>query len=382
VTETDRAPLVSVVINNYNYDRFLADAVESALGQTHPRVEVIVVDDGSTDGSRETLARWDGRIRTVLKENGGQASALNAGWSMARGELVLLLDADDILLPDTAARAARAARVGSAARAGPAARDAEGVVGSPGAVWSATAVVRYPVELVDAEQRPLGRTLPADALEAGDLAAPTLAGHRCPAPPTSGTALVRSLADPLFPIPEDEWRISADAYIGLLAPLMGDVAVLDAPGALYRLHGQNRWVASGSMALDRVHDQLRIDRQRESALRRVAGGDTAPGRTRSAGLTVPPDWLLRDPEHLQFRLASLRLDPASHPEPGDRRARLAIRGLRAALRTPAYRLRKRVLFAVWFLVVALLPRSAAVAVIEMGLRVRERPWIPLMKAPR
>ena len=79
-----REPFVSIVINNYNYGRFLAAAIESALAQTYPGTETIVVDDGSTDESRAVVDRFEGRVRALLKSNGGQASAINAGFAMCR----------------------------------------------------------------------------------------------------------------------------------------------------------------------------------------------------------------------------------------------------------------------------------------------------------
>src|SRR6266404_3476760 len=91
--------LASIIINNYNYARFLREAVDSALNQTYRNTEVIVVDDGSTDGSREIIASYSHRIIPLLKRNGGQNSALNAGFSLSRGDVVLFLDSDDVLFP-------------------------------------------------------------------------------------------------------------------------------------------------------------------------------------------------------------------------------------------------------------------------------------------
>lgn len=88
-------PLVSIAIDNYNYGRFLGEAIESALRQSYPNTEVIVVDDGSTDNSRDVIASYSDRIVPVLKENGGQASAFNTGFAVSRGEIVCFLDADD-----------------------------------------------------------------------------------------------------------------------------------------------------------------------------------------------------------------------------------------------------------------------------------------------
>jgi len=93
-------PLVSILINNYNYARFLSDAIDSALAQTYPNIEVIVVDDGSTDNSQEIISSYNNQIIPVFKDNGGQASALNAGFAASKGEIICLLDADDIFLPD------------------------------------------------------------------------------------------------------------------------------------------------------------------------------------------------------------------------------------------------------------------------------------------
>src|SRR5690242_16227633 len=100
--------LVSIIIDNYNYGRYLAAAIDSALSQTHQPLEVIVVDDGSTDDSRAVLDRYAGRVIAITQANAGQASALNAGFARSHGEAVIFLDADDVLLPEQAARVAAA----------------------------------------------------------------------------------------------------------------------------------------------------------------------------------------------------------------------------------------------------------------------------------
>jgi len=92
--------LVSVIIPTYNDRRWLGAAVDSALAQTYPRCEVLVVDDGSTDGTGEWLAsRCGSRVRYFWKENGGLSSARNLGLRYARGEYIQFLDADDLILP-------------------------------------------------------------------------------------------------------------------------------------------------------------------------------------------------------------------------------------------------------------------------------------------
>jgi glycosyltransferase involved in cell wall biosynthesis len=96
-------PLVSILINNYNYGRFLNEAIDSALNQTYSNIEVIVVDDGSTDNSQEIIDSYQDRIVPIIKQNGGQASAFNTGFSASKGEIICFLDADDIFLPEKVA---------------------------------------------------------------------------------------------------------------------------------------------------------------------------------------------------------------------------------------------------------------------------------------
>ena len=92
-------PLVSVIIPVYNGERYLAEAVESALAQSYRPIEVIVVDDGSTDGTAE-IARSFEEVRYVGQTNQGQAAAMNAGIKTARGEFISFLDADDLWPPN------------------------------------------------------------------------------------------------------------------------------------------------------------------------------------------------------------------------------------------------------------------------------------------
>lgn len=96
-------PLISVIVPVYNAERYLADCLESLIRQTHRELEILVIDDGSTDGSAalcERFAGQDGRIRLLRKENGGVSSARNLGLDEAQGEYVAFVDADDWILPE------------------------------------------------------------------------------------------------------------------------------------------------------------------------------------------------------------------------------------------------------------------------------------------
>jgi GT2 family glycosyltransferase len=98
------APAVDVVVPCYNGARYLGETLDAALAQTHRPLRVLVVDDGSTDGTRQVVERYGGRVDYVFKENGGQASARNLGIGRTHGEYLLLLDADDLVAPGMVAR--------------------------------------------------------------------------------------------------------------------------------------------------------------------------------------------------------------------------------------------------------------------------------------
>jgi glycosyltransferase involved in cell wall biosynthesis len=98
--DPDDAPLVSVIIPAYDVECYVAAAIDSALAQTYERVEVVVVDDGSTDRTADVIAGYGDRIVTVSQENRGLAGARNSGIRAASGTVLALLDADDLWLPE------------------------------------------------------------------------------------------------------------------------------------------------------------------------------------------------------------------------------------------------------------------------------------------
>lgn len=218
--------LVSVVVNNHNYGRFLPRAIDSALAQTYGLLEVIVVDDGSTDNSREIISSYGDRIVPVLKENGGQASALNAGFAASRGEVIVFLDADDVLLPTALERAV------------------EGFTG-PGVTK-----VQWQLLEIDESGRETGRLQPLLPLSEGDLREKIIregpwGGNSAP---TSGNAWSKEFLERVLPMPEAEFRINSDGYLVTLAWIYGEVRNLRAPVSLYRVHGQNNFASMPTAA--------------------------------------------------------------------------------------------------------------------------------------
>jgi glycosyltransferase involved in cell wall biosynthesis len=93
------AKSVSVIIPTYNYGRFLTEAISSALEQTHPPLEIIVIDDGSTDDTADVAERFSAQVTYIRQENAGVSAARNRGVAESSGELIAFLDADDIWEP-------------------------------------------------------------------------------------------------------------------------------------------------------------------------------------------------------------------------------------------------------------------------------------------
>lgn len=92
--------LVSVIIPTYNRSQFVTEAIESVLAQTYPHIELIIVNDGSTDDTKERLLPYMDRIVYIEKENGGISSAVNAGLKVANGKYIARLDDDDLFMPE------------------------------------------------------------------------------------------------------------------------------------------------------------------------------------------------------------------------------------------------------------------------------------------
>ena len=324
------APSISIIINNFNYARFLRQSIDSALGQTHPRIEVIVVDDVSTDESRDIIRSYGDRVRPVLHEkNGGQGAALNSGFEASRGEVVIFLDADDYLYPEAAARVAAAWREG-------------------------LTTLQYRLHLLDAAGTILDVLPPPETgFDIGNVVPKLLATGRYEGTVTSGNAFGRAALEKVMPIPPEAFRISADGYLVSTVPFYGEVSALETPLGVYRLHGGNLWQAAPNL----------VWRFRRALLHDLDKHRYLAERAAMFSLAPRPQPGLSDYQHLGVRMASLCLDPAEHPFPSDTPVRLAAYGVQASARALLPR-RRRALLALWFLAAGLLPRPLARRVVK------------------
>ena len=219
--------LISVLIDTYNHERFIEKAIVSVLQQDFPAAarEIIVVDDESTDRTPEILRQFESQIRYIRKQNGGQASAFNAGIPECQGEIIAFLDGDDFWLPGKLARVADAF----------AANPSVGLVGH--AIAESLPDGSSRVSAPAKEQRFLVSSLST----ARDFRLrKSFLG-------TSRMAMRTELARRILPIPE-ALVIEADEYLFTLAAVFSEVMILRQPLTCYVLHGGNLFVSAGKGA--------------------------------------------------------------------------------------------------------------------------------------
>ncbi|MGJ5813893.1 glycosyltransferase family 2 protein [Paludibaculum fermentans] len=238
-------PLVSVLVANYNYERWIGRALESLLAQTYPHWEAIVCDDGSTDSSQEIVASYanrHSRIQLRTQPNAGMASALNTAFRGARGELVALLDSDDEWLPG------RLQTVVNRFHRTP-----------------QTGTVTHFVRAVHAGGHTLKPIHPRH-LDSGWLAPSMLAGREPGLPPCSGLTFHAEVARRIFPLPV-QFRRCADKIAQDRAALIAPVSAIQQALSLYRLHGANLTGLNGPCTLAELEsnfvflEQLWADRR-------------------------------------------------------------------------------------------------------------------------
>jgi glycosyltransferase involved in cell wall biosynthesis len=203
------SPLVSIIVPTYNHGRYLAECIDSILGQTYGAIELIVLDDGSTDDTRAVLECYGDRVRWETQVNSGQAATLNHGWAMCEGELLAYLSADDVLYPDAVARAV------AVLRANP-----------------ATVVVYPDFDLIDAASRRLRR-----------IAAPDFDAHdlywRLVCHPGPGALFRRSAWHAAGPWNPD-LRQNPDLDFWMRMALQGDFRRIPAALAAFRVHPESQ----------------------------------------------------------------------------------------------------------------------------------------------
>jgi glycosyltransferase involved in cell wall biosynthesis len=225
---------VSIIITNYNYCDFLARAIDSALEQDWPDKEIIVVDDGSTDGSAEIIRNYGESITAVFKPNGGQCSAANEGFAASHGDIVIFLDSDDYLL-----------------------KGAVMALAMPMAEDPSTAKCQGYLMAVDRDGKPTGETIPKKLSPSGNYRDRTIQDgpDACRVAYTSGNAWARWFLGQVMPLPVHEVRqIGVDALLNPVSTLFGRTESVEKAVAAYRIHGGNQ----GPVSTTFTEESLRL----------------------------------------------------------------------------------------------------------------------------
>jgi glycosyltransferase involved in cell wall biosynthesis len=338
-------PSMAIVVINHNYDCYLASAIGSALAQTHPAAEVIVVDDGSIDESRDVIAGFADRVRAVLQKNRGGTEATNAGFAVSTSEVVLFLDADDALHPDALKEIA--------------------------ARWrSGLAKAQFQLAMVDESGRALGGLVPNSPTELSseELRRRFLATALYPWPPTSGNAYHRSYLEKMMPLGSLFSPNSSDSLLNVVAPLYGDILFIRKVLGYYRLHGRN---ISNPLAAAPAR-LLRETRLLADALNHLEA------HAKRLGVALAPD--IREHITLLERRLTLTRVGGERFHPADRPLPL----LWAAARKLALSegpLARHAAHLLWLTAVAILPKPLARRLVELRFIVPGRP-APIMRVLR
>jgi len=227
---------ISVIVSNYNYAPYVSEAIESVLRQTYQNYEIIIVDDGSTDNSREIITsyvdKYPGKIIPVFKENGGQGSAFNYGFSLATGDIIAFLDADDYWYENKLEMITHYHKVYNGIQH--------------------NLLVNNDKKFANLEDKVCKQKRQLeDFCMLGTI-------------PTSGLSFVTSSMNRIFPIPEKEYRVCADSYIRNLYLDEEDMFSLNEPLGCYRAHNSNVWFNNKSISTEYDMTTVRLLNERKA----------------------------------------------------------------------------------------------------------------------
>jgi glycosyltransferase involved in cell wall biosynthesis len=312
---------LSIIVANHNCRDFVGVAIRSALAVDWPDKEVIVVDDASTDDSRSIIGEFGTRVAAYFRPKSHQFGAHIFGFEQSIGEVIIFLDADDLLEPQVMQEVAK--------------------VWHPG-----VSKVQYRMNLIDATGAQLGTAIPQfpPRNDPEKLRGAYLRTMAYTTPPGSGNLYSRNLVRKAFSMgsPTTVW---SDDVLLTLAPLVGDVLTIPKPLVRYRIHDANN-AAVNSLDAGKIRDRLNQDIEKARLFLNV---------TRELRLPVPCDPLRYNLNHLQYRLASYLIEASAHPFRGDTVPVLAYRLVSSASMSSQMYLRDRALLVAWTFACLLAP---------------------------
>lgn len=308
---------LSIVVSSYNYGRFLRTAIDSALAQASDHLQVIVVDDGSTDESIDIIKSYGNSIEPLFQSNQGQIKSCAAGLKRCKHDIVIFLDSDDRLEPFAAAEIL--------------------------ALWApGTVKVQYALQAIDSKGSLVNTVFPKypHGLTPSTIRAELFRAGVYPATTTSGTAFSRQFLEQVMPIPA-EYDCDIDDALNAASPLYGDVQTLRKVLGQYRVHERNT-SAHSELTAERFERYIRDSRERARYL-----ADTC----KRLNHNLPDNVIENDLAFWESKLAAAVLTPK-------RRLRLLLPTLHAAFGSildPG----QRAMHAAWATALALAPRPLA-----------------------
>jgi glycosyltransferase involved in cell wall biosynthesis len=353
------SPLLSIIITNYKYEQYVRACIESALALRYANKEIIVVDDGSPDGSPEIIRSFGESIIAILKENGGQASAANAGFARAKGQFIMFLDSDDLVEPDMMDHVLPMLK--------------DGVV-----------KVQYQMHLIDKDGKRLGGMFP----NFSDKMTPEMTVnefqrtgfYECS--PTSGNVFARWFLEQIFPMPVGI-APGFDCFMNMAAPFYGAIVSLTNPCVRYRIHGRNSWAVDGTT---RRLDAERFAFYVRDDLNRTVYATSIADKLRAPFVYTTLDFQVR---HMMHRICYHRFAKNDHPITQDKVPEIAqlatmtlahdtslnllYRACRAVIQSPLMTSKAKLFVCAWLYGIALLPHGMAFRLAELRFVPQSRP---------
>jgi len=311
---------LSVIIANHNYADFVGAAISSALAIEWPDKEVIVVDDESTDSSRQVIESFGDKLAPYFRPKSHQLGAHIFGFDQSTGDVIIFLDADDLLEPKVMQEVAKVWRPG-------------------------ISKVQFRMNLINRAGTQLGFAIPQFPRKDDPkrLRRSFLRTMAYTTPPGTGNAYSRRFVRDVFALAPSIPQ--SDAVLLTLAPILGDVLTIRRPLARYRSH-------DASYSAMRLLDASKF---RERLQQDVAKSRLFAAVSQQLQLSVPHDPLRYSLNHLQYRLASYLVEPSAHPFRDDNMLGLVCRLVASASTSSQMRLRDRGILAGWAIACVLAP---------------------------
>jgi hypothetical protein len=332
VTPPDRRSRLSIVIVNYNYQDYVGAAIESALAVRWDDVEVIVVDDGSTDRSWEIISQYE-KVKSLRIDNVGQMGATRVAVTLLTGDVVLFLDSDDTVEPNV--------------------MEATHHLVGPG-----VSKVQFAMQPIGKSGEKIGSYFPTypKSCTSEDVARWLRTTSNYPTAPGSANIYARWFVDKVFAMDTAYVDRAPDSYMISAAPILGAVRTISAPLANYRIHGENHGAFSALDATRFARDVTRtIERFDYANEVRTSDGQAA----------LPLGVLARGIRFNSLRVTSFVLKPDTHPLTDDTRLGLIGGTLRSLFYPQGFRPAQHLALISWSLLSLIIPKKAATRLIEL-----------------